>query len=193
MITYFLAAGVGDVLPVLFVLIAIASGIINYFREKSAAQQAQPGRPVRPRDDGGDSEIEMFLEEVSGPDGRERPQRKRPRRRPQQGRRPPREKKPEAEPARQSVADRHMDLGERSNIGQRHVDSHVGERHLESNVEHRHLRSNVEGEAAALATRSRRTVKRTPIMRMLEGAGGVRTAVVLSEILSPPKGRRNRS
>ena len=36
-----LAAGVGDVLPVLFVLIAIATGLINFFREKGVAQQAQ--------------------------------------------------------------------------------------------------------------------------------------------------------
>jgi hypothetical protein len=197
---YLLAAGVGDVLPVLFVLIAIASGLINFFREKGVAQQAkqqQHGRPPGGRDDQVDSEIEMFLEEVTGPDGRERrPQRKRPRRsqrdRPKR-KRPQREPEPQEPVGRESVADHHMEVAERSSVGQRHVESHVGERHMPASVGERHLVPGVETAAADAGSRSMSTGKRSPIMGMLQTAGGVRTAIVLNEILSPPPGRRNRS
>ena len=197
---YLLAAGIGDVLPVLFVLIAIASGIINFFREKGAAKQAkQPehGRPPGGRDDAVDSEIEMFLEEVTGPDGRERrPQRKRPRRsqrdRPKR-KRAQREPEPQEPVRRESVADRHMELAEQSSVGKRHVESHVGERHMQSGVEERHLVRGVGTAAAGARSRSTRAGKTSPIMAMFQTAGGVRTAIVLNEILSPPLGRRNRS
>lgn len=194
-----LAAGVGDVLPVLFVLIAIASGLINFFREKGVAQEAKPqqhGRPPGGRDDQVDSEIEMFLEEVTGPDGRERrPQRKRPRRskrdRPKR-KRPQREPEPEEPVRRESVAKHHMEVAELSTVSQRHVESDVSERHMHTNVEEQHLVLGVETAAADAKSRSMSTGKRSPIMGMLQTAGGIRTAIILNEILSPPPGRRNR-
>ena len=198
---YLLAAGVGDVLPVLFVLIAIASGIINFFREKGGAaqqaQQQQRRRPAGGRDDEIDSEIEMFLEEVTGPDDRERrPQRKRPRRsqrdRPKR-KRPQREPGPEQPARRESIANRHMEVAELSSVSQRHVESNVGQRHMRTSVEERHLIPGVESAAAEAKSRSTSTGRKSPIIGMFQTAGGVQTAIVLNEILSPPPGRRNRS
>ena len=189
MATYLLAAGVGEVLPVLFVLVAIATGIINYFREKSAAEQAKQQRnrnrrqTQTRRDEEMDSEIDMFLEEVSGSD--ERPRRKRPqRKRPHRKRtRPPGQRRieevvEEVEKQRQSVADRH-------------VESSVSQRHVESSVENRHLKTNVGAES--VTQRRARTAAALPLAQMLQSADGVRTAIILNEILSPPPGRRNQS
>lgn len=192
MANYMLAAGVGDVLPFLFVIVAIATGIINHFREKSAAEQAKQNRNRRQsqshRDEEMDSEIDMFLEEVSGGDERprrKRPQRKRPRpsgqRRPQR-KRPSRDREESQE--RQSVADRHVE----SSVSQRHVQSSVSDRHVESSVGSRHLESNVA--AAGVADRRSKTAANSPIAKMFNSADGVRTAIILNEILSPPPGRR---
>lgn len=189
----FLLAAVGDVLPILFVLVAIATGIINYFREKSAAEQAKLKRNRRQtetrRDEEMDNDIDMFLEEVSG--GDERPRRKRPqRKRPRPpGQRRPKRKRPaqereESQERRQSVAERHMESG----VGQRHVQSSVSGRHVESSVENRHLESNVG--TAGVAERRSRAMAASPIAKMLKSSDGVRTAIILNEILSPPPGRR---
>lgn len=187
-----LLANVGEVLPFLFVIVAIATGIINYFREKSAAEAAKKNRrPSRRRDEDMDNDIEMFLDEVAAPDEREqqRPKRKRPRqsqqKRPQR-KRPQREQREETA-ERKSVADRHM----QSSVSDRHVQSSVGDRHVESKVENRRLEPNVE--AAGPQVRRRKVPAATPIGRMFQSSNGVRTAIILNEILSPPPGRRSDS
>lgn len=153
-----LAAGPGDILPVIFVLIAIASGIVNFVKERRAAEQ------VRPRREGGDdgddpelrSEIDAFLKEVSGGGGSSQPdttaaqqqraqerrrrsreeeeRRKRIRARRERERRA-REEAVAAATERESVADRHLDTSDIGGVSQRHVESLVENRHLDSHID----------------------------------------------------------
>lgn len=66
-----LAAGIGDLVPVIFVIIAIIGAIMNWIggAKKPPGQPAvpnRPRRPPRPRDRRLQNEIDNFLQEITG-------------------------------------------------------------------------------------------------------------------------------
>jgi len=237
-----LAAGLGDVLPAVFVVIAIISGIMNYVKEKKATQEAQQrrGKPKANRSESLQNEIDSFLREVKDgtpvetlePQGEARPrpmrqpqsnrpagdrqqqagrqqqsgqarqqrqqqQRRRPPQDQPQGQRPPRrrqrdqEQEPrqsERDPQEVPVAARHLASSELSGVRSRHVQSDVSQRHIDSDVSHSHLPTGkLTGTPVALATR-----QASPLAVILAQTGGVRNAIILNEILSPPVSLRSR-
>lgn len=199
-------AGPGDFLPVIFVLIAIASGIANFIKERKAAAERVDVNPRGNWDGGGNvdrelqSEIDAFLQEVS-PDNSESPnrpqqgstaQRRRKRaasdeeaerRRRVRARREHERKQSEADEKRKSLRQRHLETSELGEVSQRHV---------ESAVEDRHLRSQVDGflpdEQPVLVDAAASVV----LTSMLRQPGGVRNAILLGEVLGPPVAHRPR-
>lgn len=212
MATTAILAGPGDFLPVLFVLIAIASGIINFVKERRAAAERDGAKAGVWEDDGKgnqelQSEIDAFLQEVSPGDFEEaRPprqgnaqqqQRRRrrkssdeeaERRRRVRARREHEKRQAESDGKRQSVSKRHLDTSDLSEVSSRHE---VANRHVDSSVEDRHLEANIDDSpveqpvANANAGRS--------VTELLRRPGGFRDAILLNEILGPPLANRPRS
>ena len=203
-----LFADVGDVLPVIFVLIAIASGIVNFFKERRAADQLKP----RMRNDADavdselQSEIDAFLEEVStGKADSPRParpaqveQRRRQarssqeeeRRRRIRARRERERREREAAKARESLESRHLEASDIGKVSQRHVPSAVEDRHLESVIA---IESTQESAAESAVSEPAARAAAAQIPALLQQPGGIRNAIVLNEILSPPVSRRPRT
>lgn len=211
MATTAILAGPGDFLPVLFVLIAIASGIINFVKERRAAAERDGAKAgVWENDGNGDqelqSEIDAFLQEVSPSEfeearpsrqGNRQQQRRRrkkssdeeaERRRRVRARREHEKRQAESDGKRQSVRKRHLDTSDlsevssRHEVANRHVDSSVGDRHLEANLDDSPVEEPV---ANTNAGRS--------VTELLRRPGGFRDAILLNEILGPPLANRPRS
>jgi len=201
-------AGPGEFLPVLFVLIAIASGIINFVKERRAAAERDMVNAG-----GGNAdqelltEIDAFLEEVSPSDFEEarpprqgNPQQQQQRRRRRKNsdgeaerrqqvraRREHEKRQAETDRNRKSVGNRHLETSNLSEVRSRHE---VANRHVDSSVEDRHLEANIDGPSvdrpAANATAG------SSVTEMLRSPGGIRDAILLSEILGPPLANRPR-
>jgi hypothetical protein len=214
MATTAILAGPGDFLPVLFVLIAIASGIINFVKERKAAAEREVGNAgggnVRANVDGElQSEIDAFLEEVSPDDFEEvKParqstarqstagqQRRRKsnsdeeaeRRRRVRARREHERQQAAEDSQRQSVRQRHLETSELSEVSGRHA---VANRQVDSTVEDRHLEDNIDGPSQASASLAAMTDDSNPVAELLRTPSGIRNAILLSEILGPPLANR---
>ncbi|MBL6707666.1 MAG: hypothetical protein ISQ06_16265, partial [Planctomycetaceae bacterium] len=170
MATTSILAAPGDFLPILFVLIAIASGIINFVKERrAAANKANFDSPnlaakgkVNPELQ---SEIDAFLQEVSPNDFEEvapvrqrnaEQQRRRrrknsdedaERRRQVRARREHEKRQAKADRKRESVRKRHLETSELSEVSSRHE---VANRHVDSSVQNRHLEPQIHAAAASL-------------------------------------------
>lgn len=195
-----LAAGPGDVITVAIFLIAAISGLMNFIKDRRAATNRQfedrpkQNRPRTREEEELQSEIEAFLTEVSssGNAGRSRPeQQTQPRPQGQKQRRKkkaPEAAKPESADAQKSVSQRHLPAGNLGGVGQRHMGSSVQDRHIDSSVAGQHLQPgsafNASGPQPAKATAG--------FAAMLSQAGGVRNAIILSEVLGPPVAKRKR-
>lgn len=209
MATTAILAGPGEFLPVLFVLIAIASGIINFVKERKAAAEREVGnaggRNVRANVDGElQSEIDAFLEEVSPDDFEEvKParrsntgqQRRRKtnsdeeaeRRRRVRARREHERQQAAEDSQRQSVSQRHLETSELSEVSSRHA---VADRHVDSTVEDRHLKDNIDGPSQANASLAALTDGNNSVAELLRTPSGIRNAILLGEILGPPLANR---
>lgn len=199
---FLLAAGPGEILPVIFVVIAIISGIVNHIKEKNAAaaRMANRGGGRNPREANLQGEIESFLNEVSAsdrPDEENRRRQRPPNRQGQQQRRKkasrPREdapaKRPPRENRRESVASRQLDKGDIGHMRERHVESAVEQRHLESKVAESHFEDDEYGAAPAGIVGGKQNVSAAGI-ELFQQAGGIRSVIVMNEILSKPISRR---
>ncbi len=196
--TPLLAAGAGEIVPVIVVLITIASAIVNFIKEK--AQAAQREQQVNNRDAKRDpqlqSEIEQFLEQVSAGTSRgrnrsepvevtdadvfEQPSRKR--------ERPPQQRQKEPQKPKTSVAERHLESKGGGKISDRHVQSQVREHHLQSQVAQSHLTTHVGGGTVEVSASS--IAASSSFAELLSNPDTVRNAMILNEILSPPLARR---
>lgn len=199
-----LAAGPGDVITVAIFLIAAISGLMNFIKDRRAAanrqfeDQPKQNRPRTREEEELQSEIEAFLTEVSssGPSSssgsgtRSRtPQQSPPR---PQGQKQRRKKaatpKPERTDAQQDVAQRQLPAGNLGGVGQRHMENSVQNRHIDSSVAGQQLQPgsafNASAQPAPKATAG--------FAAMLSQAGGVRNAIILSEVLGPPVAKRKR-
>ncbi|MFT5092438.1 MAG: hypothetical protein ACI93T_001258 [Porticoccaceae bacterium] len=206
MATTAILAGPGEFLPILFVLIAIASGIINFVKERRAAADRDMVNAG-----GGNAdrelltEIDAFLEEVSPSDFEEtkpprqrNPQQQRRRRRNNsdeeaerrrqvRARREHEKQQAETDRNRKSIGNRHLETSNLSDVRSRHE---VANRHVNSSVEDRHLEDHIDGssDAQPVATAS----NGNSIAEQLRSPGGIRDAILLSEILGPPLANRPR-
>jgi hypothetical protein len=195
-----LTAGIGDVVPILFIAIALITGFLNFLKEKKNAAEAQDMRRRKgARGNQRDDELAQFLDEVATsdtkPQPRKRQQRKRPTQRDRSQQRQKRreqnmqsEERPRRSPAKSSsVASRHLETEELSQVSDRHVTSSVESRHLESKVAEQHLY-----ETDGVATAATEESKIHPIAVLLARPGGIRDAIMLNEVLQPPLSRRGK-
>ncbi len=215
------AFGVGEVIYAVIIIIGFLSWLMQTItgQNKRAGAGGRPRQPPRPRDGRLQSEIDVFLQEVSGkkpqpdeveieivPEPERRPRRvvkqKRPKR-PQQARRSEKQReKPRSRPGSkiaqrkgpgsehfgEEVSDHAEQLGGdvRSHVQQHmgdrvgeSVETHLGSRRPAPEVVDLHL----PGTSLALAQE---------MITLLRDPAGVRQAIILNEILSPPKGLRPR-
>jgi hypothetical protein len=195
-----LTAGIGDVVPILFIAIALITGFLNFLKEKKNAAEAQDMRRRKgARGNQRDDELAQFLDEVATsdtkPQPRKRQQRKRPTQRDRSQQRQKRreqnmqsEERPRRSPAKSSsVASRHLETEELSQVSDRHVTSSVESRYLESKVAEQHLY-----ETDGVATAATEESKIHPIAVLLARPGGIRDAIMLNEVLQPPLSRRGK-
>jgi hypothetical protein len=208
MATTAILAGPGEFLPVLFVLIAIASGIISFVKERKVAVEREVGNAgggdVRANVDGElQSEIDAFLQEVSPDEFEEaKParqsntqQRRRKsssdeeaeRRRRVRARREHERQQAEEDRQRQSVRKRHLEASELSDVSSRHE---VANRHVDSTIEDRHLEDHIDGPSLAAAPLAATTVGNSSVAELLQRPDGIRDAILLNEILGPPLANR---
>jgi len=218
------ALGVEDILPVIFVLIGIVSWIINALKEKSQVNE-RAARPVRPpqkkRNDPLQSEIDIFIREVTEQRG-DQPQRK-----PQQARPaattqrpatpPPRERRlrqtqasPAAPPPKPEKHTRPGDeISTRKGPGNRDLGGNLT-RHIEERMKSHTIRDATEKRLghdvdasvtahlgiSSSATSPGTVVPQsstiiTEVRRMLSNPESAAQAILLNEILSPPRSRRS--
>lgn len=194
-----LTAGIGDVVPILFIAIALITGFLNFLKEKKNAAEVQDmRRRKRERNPDQDDELAQFLDEVATSETKPKPRRPQGRKRPTQRarsqerqRRRQQTTETEQQPQRRSgnstsVASRHLETEELSQVRDRHVQSSVESRHLESNVASQHLFESDETPSEASKAKS----SRHPIAQLLARPGGIRDAILLNELLQPPVSRR---
>ena len=198
-------AGIGDVVPALFIIIALISGLLNFLKEKKNAAEAEDlRRRKRERKRGGqpDDELSAFLNEVGAAETTAPPPSQRRRKRPSQRdraqqRRQQREQAQEENdqsrrrPGKSGVAERHLETSEMGTVSSRHVESSVESRHLESQVADQHL-FEVEGEEDAGAAAAERSSEPHPLVELLGKREGMRNAIILNEILQPPPSLRKK-
>ena len=139
-------------LSVIFVLIAIASGIVNFIKERKAAAEREGMKAGGWQGGNADrelrSEIDVFLQEVSPDDAAEsRPSRSQQQRRRQaisdeeaerrrelRARRERERRQRKAKQQRQSTSKRKTGAGDLDGVSSRHVESSVENRHLQSHI-----------------------------------------------------------
>lgn len=199
-----LAADISDVLWVLFVLVAMVSGIINKFKENKAAdemRQQRAQRRVQGREDVQD-EISQFLEELGSgtPAQQQRPRRNRGgQRREAAGSRDQSESS--ARQRSRSGQGRKRQERDVGSVKDRHVQSSVQDRHVQSSVHDRHLDSDVGDhqlgtlgepvvEISDADVNTMAAAGLPPVAQLLASRKGIANAIVLNEILSPPVSRR---
>ena len=206
MATTAILAAPGDFLPILFVLLAIASGIINFVKERRAAAEREVGNAGRRAPNNElQSEIDAFLQEVSPDDfeesrtprrnsGQGQRRRKRTntdeeaeRRRRVRARREHEKRQAAEDRKRQSVKQRHLETAELGNVSNRHE---VANRHVDSSVENRHFEDNIDGPSQATEVRATSAAGNGSIAELLQRPGGIRDAIMLNEILGPPIANR---
>ncbi len=206
MATTVILAGPGDFLPVLFVLIAIASGIINFVKGRHATAEREVGNAGRGNANNElQSEIDAFLQEVSPNDLEEsplprqnRPQEQRRRRRASSDEKAERrrrvrarrehEKRQAAEDQkRQTVKQRHLETSDLGDVSNRHE---VANRHVDNAVENRHFEDHIDGPSQATAPRATGAAGNSSVANLLQEPSGIRDAIMLIEILGPPVARR---
>lgn len=203
-------AGPGEFLPVIFVIYVIARGIINFVKEQKQGEQVNMARRGDSDvDQGLQSEIDAFLQEVSPGDSNESkpsrqsdPQRRRrrkavseeetERRRRVRARREHEKRQLEEEQSRQSLRQRHLETSELGEVSDRHVESSVEDRHLRAQIDG--LPANELREVSVVEKRSAAVIAldATTVAAMLQQEGGIRNAILLSEIVGPPVSRRPR-
>lgn len=197
-------AGIGDVVPALFIIIALISGFLNFLKEKKNAAEAEDlRRRKRERKQGQpDDELSAFLNEVGASETTTPPSSQRRRKRPSQRdraqqRRQQREQAQEENdqsrrrPGKSGVAERHLETSEMGTVSSRHVESSVESRHLESQVADQHL-FEVEVEEDAGAAAAERSSEPHPLVELLGKPEGMRNAIILNEILQPPPSLRKK-
>lgn len=190
-------AGIGDVVPVLFIIIALISGFLNFLKEKKNAAEAEDlrRRKRERKQNRPDDELSAFLEEVGATGATERPKPRRRKRSSQrdraQQRRQQREKAQQEQdrPSKSSVADRHLETSPLGQVSSRHVESAVEHRHLQSQVADQHLYE--QEDSAGIGNLSTET-RVHPIAKLLSSPDGIRNAIIINEILQPPLSLRNR-
>jgi hypothetical protein len=199
-------AAPGDFLPVLFVLIAIASGIVNFVKERRAAAQPEGGNAGRGNANNElQLEIDAFLQEVSPGELEELPPSQQKRARQQRSRkrvgsdekserrrrvraRREHEKRQAAEDQkRQAVKQRHLETSDLGDVSNRHE---VANRHVDSSVENRHFEDHIDGPSQATAPRVTGAAGNSSVADLLQQSSGIRDAIMLNEILGPPIARR---
>ncbi len=213
----------GDIIVVIFVVLSILGWLTNIVAGKRKppppVRGQQPQRPAPARDDRLSSEIEIFLEQVTGKkrakpvprasaprtEQQRRPQRKRSQEAPRQAK-PRSDEQPrrEREQRKPKTADRTLDESKKLGSGVRsHLAEHMEEglvvqeveQHLTHDVNQsvrEHLGAfDVDTSTGGTTRSSSEAVKQ--VVRMLRNPVTVRQAILISEILSPPKGSRRRS
>jgi len=205
-------AGIDDLLPILVVIFGVLSWLFNMIKERNQ-EQARQDRPVRrnPRpqqEDSLQSEIDIFIQEVTQQRGDQQSGESARQQNPERGRRSqtrqpqqtPTTVSPQAPPAKhkrlsEELADR-KGLGSQT-LGQgvgRHVQQHI-ESHSVSEESDRRLSHNVDASVSAhLGTASSQAAEVThdevnpmveQVRDMLSNPATVGQAILLHEILTP--------
>lgn len=210
-----LAAGDGGVVTAIVVGIAVISGIYNFITERIAAaklKEQQMANGGGRRQDKLRTEVDSFLDEISSsqsstPQSRRKPaeltfddlmEEPVPQRstRPQATRPQPQSNKSQAAQPQKNkpVTQRHLQNSDIGQVRQRHVESHVADSHLRSQVGQGHMATQLDStSAAAGVTVDVQSLGAAAVASMLCNPQGIRDAIVMNEILSPPLSRRRRS
>ncbi len=198
----------GDAMgAVIVILIMVASGIINFVKER----RAEAKRKQELEEASGNvanqqlrGEIDKFLTEVEAANRGQSPRYKeaaieltdadvidsRPARKKAEVRRvEPVEEK------RQAVSERHLKDAKVSRVGQRHVASQVRDHHLQSQVQSSHLSPEKDLGTGGVSTANGPGLYDNPhpLASLLSDAEGIRNAIVFNELLGPPVSRRKGS
>jgi len=194
-------ADLGNVVTGLFIIVAIASGIRNFLKERGNAQQMQHMRKRQKQDRklAKNDELSQFLNEVGATGKPSTPQkRKRPSQRQQadkrrkqrmsrgtrQAQKPQDTRRPRKSQAESSgVGDRHLNTDDLGSVREHHLESKVKDRHLESEVADQHL---FEDDVTPLQQSSGQKQNVHPVAALLSEPVGIRNAILLNEILQPP-------
>ena len=203
-----MAVGGGELVPlIMFAVFAISwvLKLITSNKQPAEAPVRRPGKPVRPREERVEDEIDIFIQEVDQqrqqqPQQRPRQQPTRPPAKARSARRRPEPPPPAPPPTRRRVGEEM----ERKPLGDPKLGGGVrsaaggivaGERQLDRGVE-QHLSDRIEQSVERhLGTFSGNTVVKaqaTPAsrLRLMLRSGSARQAILLNEILSPPKALR---
>lgn len=198
-----LMAGIGDVVPALFIIIALISGFLNFLKEKKNTAEAEDlrRRKRERKQNQPDDELSAFLNDVGASETTTRPQqrrRKRPSQRDRAQQRQQQREEAQAEtersrrrPGKSGVAERHLDTSDLGTVSSRHVESSVESRHLESQVAGQHL-FEAEDDDDAGAAAAGRSSGAHPLVKLLRKPEGIRNAIILNEILQPPPSLRKK-
>jgi hypothetical protein len=223
---HFPLAAIGDVAAAIFIVFAIVSAIVNFFKEKNAQADVEERQKHRSENQpDSQSEIESFLDEIGASQPstdmneqrqheikeQQQSQREELRRRQQQRRQQLQEQQRRRQAAQEQQSGQ---LGQRRResrpeptyqepvvltesdfideeptrrvepVSERHIDSAVSHRHVNSEVGERHMESAV-AETHKLASKRKRA--ESPIHRLLSNKRSLRNAIVINEILMPPK------
>ena len=218
MFTPIIALG-SEIVTLLFLIFAFLSWLASLGKDAAGKQQGpRPARPPQARDERLKNEIELFLEEVGkGTAPRTQPK-PRQRSRPPKPRTPPtlREQRKGSESKKQTgtrqkpettvaagmeLHDRRLSSDLQRHVSEymdddrieQHVDDHIGNEITESVNEHiaqsvsQHLGP---AETTRQETRTETLSRPAQIATLLRSPSGMRQAILLSELLSPPRALR---
>ncbi|HVW00460.1 MAG TPA: hypothetical protein VHB77_08970, partial [Planctomycetaceae bacterium] len=196
----------GEVVPLIMFAVFVISWVLKLVTSNKPQTEPpvrRPGRPVRPRDGRVEDEIDIFIQEVD--QQRSSPQRPKPPSKPpakaSSGKRRPEPPAPAPPPAARRRVGEDMDrtplVDPKLGQGVRNAAASVvaGERQLDSGVQ-QHLADRIEQSVEQhLGTFSGNKVARTEAtpahrLRLALSSKSIRQAILINEILSPPKGLR---
>ncbi len=212
----------GGIATLIFVAIAIISGIYNFITERIAAaklKEQQAANGGGRRDDKLRTEVDSFLDEISSsqPSKSTSQSRRKPaevtfeelmedaapqrptRTQPQSNKKATSRAQPAQPQKSKPVSQRHLQSSDIGQMRQRHVESHVAESHLQSHVGQSHLTTSFDStgtagtaEEATSVSRDFQSAGAAAVALLLSSPQSVRDAIVMNEILSPPVSRRRR-
>ncbi len=210
------AIGIEQLIPVIFVLIGIVSWIMNAIKDR----RQEPERPVRraknPRDESLQNEIDIFIQEVTDQRNQTQPRQPAQQPKPQPVRRPPARTQTRPEPPRtpkkeppnpvhqrpgDSIASRKgpgsTDLGQGvARHVQQHIESHSVGQESEQRLGHGVQQSVLEhlGKSSSAETSREEGAPESTVIqqvrRLMSSPSSMGQAILINEILSPPRARR---
>lgn len=209
-----LAADFGGVIFLIFAFVSFISWLMNQLNANKGKPQPRPQNRPGPRAQNPQiqREIDRFLREAAGqkrrpevkvdeieivqaPQGRRPPSPRKAGERPRPTSSAPRPAAPKNRPG-QKLADRHLSTAGPSAVASEHLESRVASEHLPQGVAKSvssHLGVFAAGQPAAGQATNRPRTASAELFATLRTAEGMRSAIILQEILQRPRALRHRA